>query len=180
MVKRGKVDTSGQNTNDLVDTPDNIARFMVSQFPLTGTILEPCRGNDAIYKYLPAGSDWCEIRRGRDFFNYQTKVDWIISNPPYSNFENFMDHAFEVAENVVFLIPIAKVVSSWRRMYKVSQYGGLKSLFVIPSRRVGLPFGFPSGIHHFKRGYNEGTKITCLGLKDLDHALENNASVAQW
>ncbi len=56
----------------------------------------------AFIKYLP-GAEWCEIDQGKDFFNWNRKVDWIITNPPYSQYFNFLQHSFEVADNVVFL-----------------------------------------------------------------------------
>lgn len=40
---------------DVVYTPDWCARDMVEWFKPSGRVLEPCKGDGAIYKYLPGG-----------------------------------------------------------------------------------------------------------------------------
>ena len=106
------------NKNDIVFTPDEIAEKLVKMFKPTGKILEPCKGEGAFMKFLPKNTDWCEIADGRDFFDYTKKVDWIITNPPYSNFDDFLKHSMEVANNIVFLVPIAKMLKSWGTIKK--------------------------------------------------------------
>ena len=46
-------------------------------------VLEPCKGEGAFLQYLPENSDWCEIAEGRNYYDYNEKVDWIVTNPPY-------------------------------------------------------------------------------------------------
>jgi hypothetical protein len=142
-----------ENPNDCVFTPDEIAKKIISLFPISGKILEPCKGKGAFLKYLPDNTEWCEIKEGRDFFEYKEKVDWIITNPPYSTFNEFLDHSFELSDNVVFLAPIAKVLKSWGTIMKIKEYGGIKKIWFVPANRCGFPFGFPCGAFHFKRGY---------------------------
>ena len=96
---RSMVTKSG---NDRIYTPDYLARMIVDRYQPTGKILEPCAGQGAFIKYLPT-ADWCEIELGRDFFNYTGHVDWIITNPPYSKYRQFLEHSFKIANNVVFL-----------------------------------------------------------------------------
>jgi hypothetical protein len=50
----------------------------------------------------PARVDWCEIKRGRDFFAWTEPVDWIVTNPPWSQFRAFLQHAMTLAEKVVW------------------------------------------------------------------------------
>ena len=88
--------------NDRVYTPDYLAKAIVERYKPTGRILEPCCGEGAFLKYLPT-AEWCEIDKGRDFMDWTEKVDWIITNPPYSKYLDFLRHSFEVANNVVFL-----------------------------------------------------------------------------
>ena len=148
-----------KNPNDDVHTPDKIAKFIVQTFSPTGKVLEPCRGKGAFYKYLPEGSDWCEISEGRDFFDYKQNVDWIVTNPPYSKFDKFLDHSFAIAENVVFLAPISKVMKSWGTIMKIKQFGGIKKIWFVPARRCGFAFGFPCGAFHFQRNYRGPIEI---------------------
>lgn len=148
------------NQNDVVFTPDDIAKTIVAMFPIAGSVLEPCSGEGAFLRYLPPQTQWCEITKGRDFFDYHERVDWIVTNPPYSNFDRFLAHAFDIAENVVFLVPIGKVFKSWGTIQKVRRYGGIKSVWFVPASRCGFPFGFPAGAFHFERQYTGPTQIT--------------------
>ena len=147
------------NPNDVVFTPDKVAKFLVELFNPEGKILEPASGEGVFLRYLPKNTEWCEITKGRDFFDYNKKVDWIITNPPYSNFNKFLAHSFELAENVVFLVPIAKIFKSWGTIQTIKQYGGIVKVWLVPASRCGFPFGFPAGAFHFKRNYKDATQF---------------------
>ena len=151
--------------NDMVMTPRHIAKQMIDFYtiPLRATMLDPCRGDGAFYHQYPSRAgvnrDWCEITEGRDFFDWPYKVDWIITNPPYSIFPQFLEKCFEVADNVALLIPLAKLVSSLKRINMVMDYGGIVSMRVIGASKCGFPFGFPAAAIHMKRGYEGNTLI---------------------
>ena len=147
------------NPNDVVFTPDNIAGKIVSMFPIQGKVLEPAKGEGVFLKYLPSNTEWCEITEGRDFFDYKEDVDWIVTNPPYSDFDKFLRHAFEIAENVVFLVPLAKIFKSMGTIRKIDNYGGIKSMWVVSASKCGFPFGFPAAAVHFQRNYKGQTEI---------------------
>ena len=70
------------NPADVVPTQQWIADDIVQHFQPKGICLDPCRGDGVFYQRLPAGSLWCEIREGRDFFDFNDRVDWCMSNPP--------------------------------------------------------------------------------------------------
>lgn len=46
------------NPNDVVFTPDWLAKKIVDMFPIKGKVLEPCKGEGAFLKYLPNDADW--------------------------------------------------------------------------------------------------------------------------
>lgn len=71
------------NPNDVVFTPDWLAKQICEMFPISGKVLEPCKGEGAFLQYLPPDTDWCEIAEGRNFYEYNKKVDWLVTNPPY-------------------------------------------------------------------------------------------------
>ncbi len=96
---RSMVTRSG---NDRVYTPDYLAKAIVERYRPSGRILEPCKGNGAFLKHLP-NAEWCEIDDGKDFMLWTKRVDWIITNPPYSKYLDFLRHSFEISDNVVFL-----------------------------------------------------------------------------
>jgi hypothetical protein len=83
---------------DNVSTPCALAKRIVGHYQPRGRVLDPCRGDaQPFYKVLlkqPRCSvDWCEIGEGGDFLRYNQKVDWIISNPPWSKILVFIKHA---------------------------------------------------------------------------------------
>lgn len=151
---------TGKAPNDDVSTPPKIARMIVERFPIEGKTLDPFRGNGAFYDCLPGKRDWCEIKEDRDFFEWKERVDWIVSNPPYSTFDQVLAHSFEVADNVLYLLPLSKVVSSMRRIRAIEDYGGVKEVFILSASKCGFPFGFPACAIWFKRGYKGETKIS--------------------
>ena len=145
--------------NDMVMTPRHIAKQMIDYYAewydlSERVLLDPCRGDGAFYDQYPdyCTKDWCEITEGRDFFDWPYKVDWIITNPPYSIFPQFLEKCFEVADNVALLIPLAKLVSSLKRINMVMDYGNIESIRIIGASKCGFPFGFPAAAIHMKRG----------------------------
>ena len=147
------------NPKDVVFTPDNVAKTIVDLFNPSGVCLDPCRGEGAFYKYLPVGSLWCEIAEGKDFYSFSQKVDWIVSNPPYSEFDKWLFHSFEIADNIVYLIPVYKVWKNWNVMMSIKKWGGVKAAYYLPASRAGFPFGFPAGAFHFQRGYTGAMEV---------------------
>ena len=145
--------------DDIVLTPDDVAKDVVSRFAPKGRILDPRKGDGAFLQYMP-GADWCEIRDGRDFFRWSTPVDWIVSNPPYSIFSEFLRHSFKVAPEIVYLIPVNKAFNSDRMMRDIWSWGGIETVYVVGSGGLlGFPIGFCIGAVHFRRGYTGGINV---------------------
>ena len=150
------------NKNDVVFTPDWLAEKICSMFPIGGKVLEPCKGEGAFTKYLPENTEWCEITEGRNFYDYNEKVDWIVTNPPYSDFNRFLEHSFELADNIVLLVPIAKMMKSMGTLKQIFAYEGIVSCHFLGGRQAGFPFGFPIGIYYLKRDYKSQTTFSPL------------------
>ena len=164
MGKQGptKPNKTGKGTaNDVVMTPESTAKWIIDYFSPEGAILEPCKGTGAFYNQFPEGqiTDWCEISEGRDFFDYTNKVDWIITNPPFSIFDIFLKHSFEIADNVVFFCPLNKVFKSMGIDRAIQDYGGIKEVIHMGGGgKHGFPFGFPVGCIHYQKGYKGDIK----------------------
>jgi len=110
---------------DVVYTNDEVAKDIISHFAPFGFLLDPCKGDGAFYNNFPeTEKDYCEIAEGKDFYNWHKKVDWVIGNPPYSIFHEFLKHAFSISDNVVFLVPTNKVFQSWKTMSLINKWGG--------------------------------------------------------
>ncbi len=141
---------------DVVFTRPEVAKEMVSHFPLSGRVLDPCRGDGAFWNLID-GADYCEIQEGKDFFEYEAQVDWIIGNPPYSVYSAWLTHSMKVADNIVYFIPLAKVFSSATMLDRVYNYGGIAEIVHLGAgRSVGVPVGYPVGAVHYKRDYAGG------------------------
>jgi hypothetical protein len=151
------------NPADCVFTPDIVAQHIVELYKPTGVILEPCRGEGAFTKFLPPETLWCEIADGVNFYDFNQHVDWIITNPPYSDFDRFFDHCLELADNIVFLVPVAKIFKSMGTLRKIRKYGWIKHVWLVGASKCGFPFGFPCGAYHFARGYRGETSWSVDG-----------------
>lgn len=158
--------------SDIVYTPNDIAADIVRWLNPCGSCLDPCRGDGAFYNNMPAGSEYCEISEGLDFFDYNKKVDWIIGNPPYSIFEAFLQKSFLLADNVAFLVPTNKVFQRQLIMDRIEKWGGVKSILIYGSGQIlDFPFGFSVGMFHFKKDYTGDTKIV-MGKREIDKEMK--------
>ena len=163
FVKADKGTTN--NKNDKCMTPHLLARKLIRLLPLYDSafikILDPFRGTGAFFNNFPEYTDkrWCEIDNGRDFFDCTDKVDWIISNPPYSIFDAVLDHSFDIADNVVYLVPLSKIFSSMARIRKWQNYGNIKNIWILSASKCGFPFGFPAAFVWWQKDYTGDTHI---------------------
>lgn len=93
---------------DVFYTPHAIAEKMVEMADIrTGDrVLEPCRGDGAIFDLLPDDSVnlWCEIALGRDFYQFDDPVDVVIANPPFSHYSPFLQHILELNPRTIVLL----------------------------------------------------------------------------
>ena len=152
---------------DIVYTPIHVSKNIIDFLKPSGKCLDPCKGDGAFYNYLPEGADFCEIREGKDFFNCADKYDWVIGNPPYSIFEDFLRKGFQIADNVSYLLPTNKVFQRQLIMDMINEWGGVKSIIIYGSGTlIDFPFGFSVGNFHFQKGYKGDTKIL-MGMKTI-------------
>ena len=111
-----------QKPNDDFYTPPELARECVRLVKPIGSILDPCRGNGAFFNNLPRGTKYCELKEGKDFYKFNEKIDWIISNPPYSDLDKWLKHSFKLArKGVAYLLGINNLTA--RRLELANHYG---------------------------------------------------------
>ena len=148
-----------KNGNDKVMTPIYFAKGIINHFKPSGNILEPCCGNGNFLKVMKA--DWCEIDKGKDFLKVSGHWDWIITNPPYSKYRDFLNKSFEVADNVVFL-QLVNAIWYKGRLNDVFNSGfNIKEILLLNTPKEFPQFGFQLGCVYFKKGYNGNSiKIT--------------------
>lgn len=152
---------------DIVYTPESVSKGIIEFLSPKGKLLDPCLGDGSFYRFMD-NADYCEIREGKDFFSYKNKVDWIIGNPPYSIFKEFLEHSFKIADNVSFLVPTNKVFQRQIIMDMINKYGGIKSIIIYGSGTlIGFPFGFSVGNFHFQKNYKGMTQIV-MGMAEVN------------
>ncbi len=143
---------------DIVYTPIELARDVVSWFAPAGVCLDPCAGDGVFLDLLPAGSDWCEIERGRDFYAWTKHADWIMGNPPFSHLLAWIRYSFTIAENIVYIMPSHRVFASAEFLDDLFEWGGILHI-----RRydTGSRWGFTTGhalaAIHYQKGYRGST-----------------------
>lgn len=157
--------------NDRIYTPIDLARNIVNHFNPTGTILEPCKGNGAFTSVIPSAK-WCEIDEGLDFFNFNEKVDWVVTNPPWSIIRPFLIHSMEISDNIVFLCLIN---AFWMRarLRDIEEFNfGIKEILMIKTPKCWPQTGFQLGATYLKAGY--GGQIKLSKLKNYDEIYKEN------
>jgi hypothetical protein len=149
--------------DDCVNTPACLAKTIVEHFRPSGRILEPCRGGGTFLRAFPSHCqcDWCEIQKGRDFLKVSGHWDWLITNPPYSQFRAFLVKAMEVSDNVVFLA-LANAFFVRARQADIQSAGfGLVELFEVPIPKPPWPqFGMTLVAAWLRRDWQGGISYT--------------------
>tara|TARA_R110001599_G_scaffold83386_2_gene224120 strand:- start:1031 stop:1615 length:585 start_codon:yes stop_codon:yes gene_type:complete len=95
-----------QKPNDKIYTPPKVVDIMIDfcGYKEGDLVLEPARGQGAIYDKLSEPKEYCEIEMDLDFFDYNKKVDLIITNPPYSILDKFIKHTIKLCNKFCFII----------------------------------------------------------------------------
>lgn len=141
-----------KTTNDIFYTPPDVVADCMSLIDIakSDTLLDPFYGDGAFYKAYPAinTKDWCEIEKGKDFFEYNQKVDWIISNPPFSKLTKVLNHCAEICEKGFGLIMLCVHLNPKRlndlsdkgfkitkiHLFKIKEWFGFPCFFVVFSK----------------------------------------------
>ncbi|MPQ95267.1 hypothetical protein F8R15_15755 [Thioclava sp. JE_KL1] len=147
-------------------TPPDLAKAIIEHFShaMAGRVLDPSRGEGAFFDHFPDNLErhWCEISEGRDFLSWADQVEWVVTNPPWSELRAFTHHAMQVSENIVWLAPLTNLTTKARlRDLKEAGFGIAELLFVDTPK--GWPqSGFQIVAAHLKKGYAGYWKVTQL------------------
>jgi len=74
-------------SNDEFMTPPELVKELIKFVNPTGTILDSAYGT----------GNFTIDKSTTDFFNWTEKVDWIVTNPPYSKIDDYLKHSCEIA-----------------------------------------------------------------------------------
>lgn len=68
-------------------TKAGMAIDLIKRVPLKSgdVVMEPCRGDGAFYNNFPdfVRKEYCEIKEGLDYLDWEGEVDYTLSNPPF-------------------------------------------------------------------------------------------------
>ena len=152
-----------KSKNDVYYTPGDIVDDCMSLMDISEDdfLLDPFYGQGAFYNKFPESNprEWCEIEMGRDFFEYNHEVDWIISNPPFSKMSKVLDHCAKICRKGFGLI-MTPLHMNPNRFSKLEEKGFFPTklfLFKSPSW-----FGFPCLFIVFTKG---GDRQSIMALK---------------
>jgi hypothetical protein len=159
-VKRSLIPHGGE---DRVYTPDELANRIVKYFRPQimddDRMLEPCVGRGAFMRAFKNNGIktrnvfGLEIENGSDFFDFHDRVDWVMTNPPWGKTRLFAQHAYEVADNVVFLVTLIHFTGLKTRLRDMHAAGfRMKEIVLVPTPPKPWPqSGFQLGAIHFQR-----------------------------
>jgi hypothetical protein len=150
-------------SNDDIQTPRPLARALVDLLKPSGRILEPCAGDGAFLEAFPPGAEWCEIKLGRDFLQWNSgSVDWIITNPPWSQIRAFLRHSFAIADHVAFLMTVNHAWTRARVRDAREARFGIERIILLETPRTFPPSGFQLGLVVYSRRHNSPIQLTEL------------------
>jgi len=138
-----------KNGNDKVNTPIYLCKQIVEHFKPSGKILEPCCGEGNFLKVME--SDWFEIDKGKDFMQAIGHWDWIITNPPYSKYRDFLNKSMQVADNIVFLQLINATFYKARLRDIYKNNFRIKEIYMVDTPKEFPQFGFQMGCVYYKK-----------------------------
>ena len=141
------------NYSDIVYTPEDVCIRLIEHFKPSGLILDPSSGEGAFYRNLPEPKDWCEIEQGKDFFDYTTKVDWVMTNPPWSLMRKFLNHSYKISDNVCFLIPVYHLFTKARLRDMEAAEFRIKEICVFDTPKNFPQLGFAIAMCHLQRSW---------------------------
>lgn len=147
---------------DIVMTPEYLAIDIINHFKPTGKILDPCRGTGAFYNNFNTDTkDWCELAENKDFFTYSKKVDWIITNPPWSKIQKFLEHGMTISKNIVYLTTINHYTTKRRIRDMISARFSLKEIYCVATPKKEFPqLGFQLGAIHTQKDWDGDIKFS--------------------
>ncbi len=120
--------SSKERKNDIIYTPKAFVDKALKTIPFVvdDKVLDPFYGKGVWYDNYPefVKKDFTEIQPPyqKDFFEYEDKVDWCVSNPPFSKLNEVLDHTLKISQKG-FAYVMASHNITVKRMQKIKDAG---------------------------------------------------------
>lgn len=113
-LKFAGADRSKRNRNDFYQTPFSMTQQLLDNFhiSLNSRVLEPSCGKGAIVDVLLNNGiqsvEYSDLSHGIDFLEMSEdrKYNYVITNPPFSISDKFIEKAMRIANVGIFLLPL--------------------------------------------------------------------------
>lgn len=109
--------------------PNDLAKKLIDLVPLekTDIVCDNAYGTGVFYKNFPEFlyiKQYCT--KEKDFLQWKTKQSWFITNPPYSNLDQWLEHSCKFAtKGFAYLLGLHNLTP--RRIEMCEKYGYCKS-----------------------------------------------------
>lgn len=158
---------TNQPENDLVMTPPELAKQLVNYIQPSGVCLDPSRGTGAFYDAMEVHADelhYCEITEGIDYMtaSLSPKFDWVITNPPWSKIQPFMERSFVLAQNVALLATVTNFVTRKRLKTTFDAGFSITEFVMVPTPKSWTSTGFQVAMAIFKKIADQPTRWVYL------------------
>lgn len=135
---------SKKNKNDDFYTPEKLVKDIIKNINILDNdiLYDPFYGSGIFFNNFPKNNTkyFSEIKMNNDFFYFNNKVDWIISNPPFSKLTKVFEHTCKIVQKGFGYILLSTAITSKRlKILKDNNFYITKiNYFNIPKW-----FGFP-------------------------------------
>ena len=138
-----------KNPNDVIYTPKELAINCINSFNLktNDIVLDPFFGNGIFFNNYPdyVIKQFCEIEPPfcKDFFEYNEKVDWIISNPPFSMLTKVLEHTVKITtKGFGYILPAYALSQKRLRILKENNFAVTGISYFYVTKWFGFPVIF--------------------------------------
>jgi len=120
--------------NDVFLTPLKLAKKHIDliEFEDSDIWYDPFKNSGNYYNQFPNDNKlWSEILEGEDFFEFNTEVDIICSNPPYSMINQVLEKSVSLKPRIIsYLIGMGNLTT--KRIEDMNNWGyGLKRIVML-------------------------------------------------
>jgi len=115
-----------EEKNDELYTPVLLSKKLIKHISIEEehSCYDPFYGTGSFFNNFNnnKSNSYSEINLGKDFFKYNKKHDWVISNPPFSQLTKVFEHTFLISK-VGFAYILPSYSLSCRRLQMASDNG---------------------------------------------------------
>tara|TARA_R100000655_G_scaffold26692_1_gene54838 strand:- start:6705 stop:7208 length:504 start_codon:yes stop_codon:yes gene_type:complete len=134
MSKIGHQIKNRTKANDIFLTPMKLAKKHIDliEYEDSDIWYDPFKNSGNYYNQYPNDNKlWSEILEGEDFFEFNTEVDIICSNPPYSIINKVLEKSVSLKPRIIsYLIGMGNLTT--KRIEDMNNYGyGLKKIVML-------------------------------------------------